>query len=133
MKVIIQILLILLTWTVSAQEHVIIVKVLDAETFIGVEGASIIVENTIFTSTDSNGNFELATNRIPLKFTISHVGYEKKEVAINTPPDQNIICALQPKNNVIDVIDVVASKVPVELSGHDKYSVVVVRSDCALY
>jgi len=85
------ILAIILPLLTSAQDKPIINatisgKVVDSRTNDLIIGASVVIKGTTNgASTDANGEFSLITGqKLPFTLVISYVGYQKKEVVINT-------------------------------------------------
>lgn len=85
------ILAIILPFLTSAQDKPIINatisgKVIDSKTNDLIIGASVVIKGTTNgASTDANGEFSLITGqKLPFTLVVSFVGYQKKEVVINT-------------------------------------------------
>jgi TonB-linked SusC/RagA family outer membrane protein len=102
------------TLQAQAQEVVVTGKVTDAETKLGLPGASVLVVGTTTgTITDADGNFSLSASSASnkLRITISFIGYTATtiDVAISGGSTAPIDVALQPDVRALDEVVVVGS------------------------
>jgi outer membrane receptor protein involved in Fe transport len=94
------------------QTHSITGTVLDAISNEPMSGASVVVSGkTIGTTTDSNGYFKLTTAQTyPVSLTISFIGYETKEVVVESGNPLTI--SLDVKNELLEGFVISASRIP---------------------
>ncbi|MFH0761959.1 MAG: carboxypeptidase-like regulatory domain-containing protein [Bacteroidota bacterium] len=49
------------------------------------------------TTSDQEGKFKMAVDRLPVTIRFSHIAYEPKTVTINKPPDSPILISMEPR------------------------------------
>ncbi|MFN2457071.1 MAG: carboxypeptidase-like regulatory domain-containing protein [Chitinophagaceae bacterium] len=95
-------------------------QVLDAETKLPLEGASVFAQNTTLgTITDKEGNFKLQLKRGGYELVVSYTGYTSKRVNIEANENQTINIQLQKEDNSLSEVVIKSSnEVP---DGWEKY------------
>jgi iron complex outermembrane receptor protein len=78
-------------------------KVVDASTNSPLSGATISFQNRQVTTTDANGNFRISCNQ-PTRITVSFIGYEPKQEAINS--NEEVVIALTPSNSTLATVEI---------------------------
>lgn len=78
-------------------------KVVDASTNNPLSGATISFQNRQVTTTDANGTFRIACNQ-PTRITVSFIGYEPKQEAINC--NEEVVIALTPSNSTLANVEI---------------------------
>lgn len=78
-------------------------KVVDASTNNPLSGATISFQNRQVTTTDANGNFRISCNQ-PTRITVSFIGYEPKQEAINS--NEEVVIALTPSNSTLATVEI---------------------------
>lgn len=58
------------------------------------------------TSTNSNGEFIIKIDSLPLKLTISHINFEKKTINVTNYSEENITLELLPLTNILDEVTI---------------------------
>ncbi len=107
LKKIVTVLFILSSLWVQSQQ-IIKGKVIDKQTKIPLNGASVIIKNTtIGVQTNASGEFKIETKENYEKVVISYIGYEEKEVLIT---NLNGIIELTVKEELLETVVVSASR-----------------------
>ena len=90
-----------------AQNFQIKGKVIEAETKVALEGATVVLNGSnMATKTDKSGSFSLSANKAG-NITISYVGYASKSIAINGSTD-NLMISLQKQDQALGEVVVTA-------------------------
>ena len=106
----------------SFAQSIITGQVLDAETKLPLEGASVFAQNTTKgVITDKEGNFKLYLNKGGYDVIFSYTGFVSKTVSIEANEDKKIDVELKKvEKNMEEVVIVASNEVP---DGWEKYGV----------
>lgn len=95
----------------SAETIVVCGRVFDHETQLPIENAHINSSGSSLTfNTTSKGNFCFETSQIPLKLTISHIGYQEKVIEIKHLSEKPLHISLRPSLLLMKEVVVSANK-----------------------
>src|SRR5688500_15998549 len=96
MKNLLLVLLSLMAGSVALAQSVLSGKVIDADSKLPLEGASVVAQNTTMgTVTDSTGNFKLQLSKGGFELVVTYTGYNSKQQNIQPGHADSVIIELQ--------------------------------------
>lgn len=110
MKNLLLLLLSLMAGSVALAQSVLAGKVIDAESKMPLEGASVFAQNTTMgTVTDSSGNFKLQLSKGGFELVVTYTGYNSKQQNIQPGHADSVIIELQKEDRSMSEVVITTS------------------------
>jgi len=97
-------------------------QILDRDTRLGIDMATVVINPTTGTLTDSLGYFSFEVSKYPIELTISHLSYGTQSFTLNYHPKEDLVFLLEQVRTYIPEILVSGKKLQILTKGSD-YSV----------
>jgi hypothetical protein len=110
------------SFCVQSQEQVLSGQIIDRDTREGIEMATVVINRTTGTLSDSSGYFSLEATNYPLELTISHLSYGTQSFTLNFHPKEKLVFQLEQSRTYIPEILVSGKKLQILTKGAD-YSI----------
>lgn len=108
--------------TLNSHGQVINGQVIDRDTREGITMATVVINLTTGTLSDSLGNFSIEVSKYPIELTISHLSYGIQKFTLNFHPKEKLVFQLEQLRTYIPEILVSGKKLQILTKGAD-YSI----------